>query len=87
MKIGVIWLTLFCFTFTGYGRACGKHLHLFQSGQEGYSRHRIPFLVVTQSGLLLVVCEGRVDGGGLTGDVDLVCKRSVMTGLADRDCP
>jgi len=53
-----------------------KHLLLFESGKEGYPRYRIPSLVVTDSGALLAVCEGRADGGGLTGNVDLVCKRS-----------
>ncbi len=37
-------------------------------------------LVVTTGGTLLAVCEGRVDGGGLTGNVDLVCKRSLDNG-------
>ena len=33
-----------------------------------------------KSGTLLAVCEGRADGGGLTGNVDLVCKRSMDNG-------
>ncbi len=49
---------------------------LFHSGQEGYPRYRIPTLVATNSGDLVAICEGRKDGGGLTGNVDLVCKRS-----------
>lgn len=49
---------------------------LFESGREGYLRYRIPTLIVTRSGDLLAICEGRADGGGLTGNVDLVCKRS-----------
>ena len=49
---------------------------LFHSGQEGYPRYRIPTLVVTNTGNLLAICEGRKAGGGLTGNVDLVCKRS-----------
>ena len=56
--------------------AAEQHARLFESGREGYPRYRIPSLVVMKSGTLLAVCEGRSDGGGLTGNVDLVCKRS-----------
>ncbi|MFT5469480.1 MAG: sialidase-1 [Verrucomicrobiales bacterium] len=52
------------------------HKLLFESGEEGYPRYRIPSLVVTNKGTLLAICEGRSDGGGLTGNVDLVLKRS-----------
>lgn len=52
------------------------HQRLFHSGEEGYPRYRIPSLVVTNSGALLAICEGRADGGGLTGNIDLVLKRS-----------
>ncbi|MCH2202092.1 MAG: glycoside hydrolase [Fuerstiella sp.] len=37
--------------------------------------------MVMKSGAFPAVCEGRADGGGLTGNVDLVCKRSVDYGL------
>ena len=60
--------------------ASDDHLLLFESGQEGYPRYRIPSLVTTKTGSLLAVCEGRVDGGGLTGNVDLVCKQSSDNG-------
>ncbi len=53
---------------------------LFQSGHEGYPRYRIPSLVVANGGDLLAICEGRADGGGLTGNVDLVFKRSTDLG-------
>lgn len=49
---------------------------LFDSGQEGYRRYRIPALLTTPQKTLLAFCEGRKDGGGLTGDIDLVLKRS-----------
>ena len=58
------------------GNAAEHHVRLFESGKEGYRRYRIPSLVVMNSGTLLAVCEGRRDGGGLTGNVDLVAKRS-----------
>lgn len=53
---------------------------LFDSGKEGYRRYRIPALLATPKGTLLAFCEGRKDGGGLTGDIDLVLKRSGDSG-------
>ena len=53
-----------------------EHVLLFDSGAGEYPRYRIPALVVTPSGILLAVCEGRKDGRGLTGNIDLVCRRS-----------
>src|SRR3954468_22615418 len=49
---------------------------LFDSGKEGYKRYRIPALITTTKGTVLAFCEGRKGGGGLTGDVDIVLKRS-----------
>ncbi|MCE9562767.1 MAG: glycoside hydrolase [Planctomycetes bacterium] len=51
-------------------------VHLFVSGKEGYPRYRIPSLLVAPNGDLLAVCEGRKDGGGLKGKIDIVLKRS-----------
>ncbi len=56
--------------------ARSEHLHLFRSGTEGYPRYRVPSLAVTSRGTIVAICQGRADGGGLTGNVDLVCKRS-----------
>ena len=67
---------LTCLVLAGNTSAAEPHVRLFESGREGYPRYRIPSLVVMKSGTLLAVCEGRSDGGGLTGNVDLVCKRS-----------
>ena len=59
-----------------------QHQRLFHSGREGYPRYRIPSLIVTGNGTLLAICEGRKDGGGLQGNVDLVLKRSSDHGLS-----
>ena len=56
------------------------HVLLFDSGQEGYPRYRIPALIVTTRGTVLAFCEGRKDGGGLTGNIDIVLKRSSDSG-------
>lgn len=55
-------------------------VRLFASGQDGYRRYRIPALVTTAQGTLLAFCEGRKGGGGLTGDIDIVLKRSADGG-------
>ncbi len=73
-------MTLLGILLVGNGWAGETHLLLFESGKEGYPRYRIPSLVATRSGALLSVCQGRADGGGLTGNVDLVCKRSLDNG-------
>ena len=49
---------------------------LFESGKEPFPRFRIPALILTPKGTLLAICEGRRDGGGLTGDIDMVLRRS-----------
>jgi len=53
---------------------------LFVSGQTGYGRYRIPSLTVTLKGTVLAICEGRVKAAGLTGDIDLVVRRSTDGG-------
>lgn len=55
---------------------------LFVSNDGRFKRYRIPSLLVTKSGTLLAICEGRVDGGGLTGNIDLVLRRSLDAGLS-----
>ena len=57
-----------------------RHQRLFHSGRDGYPRFRIPSLVTTSKGTLLAICEGRADGGGLQGNVDLVQRRSPDSG-------
>ena len=63
---------------------CGEELpasvRLFDSGNAGYPRYRIPALITTQKGTLLAFCEGRKGGGGLKGDIDIVLKRSSDSG-------
>jgi len=49
---------------------------VFTAGAEGYHTYRIPALLVTKSGTLLAICEGRKTGRSDHGDVDLVQKRS-----------
>lgn len=53
---------------------------LFVSNDGTFRRYRIPSLLVSKRGTLLAFCEGRVDGGGLTGNIDLVLRRSFDAG-------
>jgi sialidase-1 len=53
---------------------------LFVSNDGTFKRYRIPSLIVTKKGTTLAICEGRVDGGGLTGNIDLVLRRSFDSG-------
>lgn len=53
---------------------------LFVSGEDGYDTYRIPALAVTNGGVVLAFCEGRNDGRGDTGDIDMLLKRSTDNG-------
>ncbi len=53
---------------------------LFIGGTDGYHTYRIPSLIVTRQGTLMAFAEGRKTGGGDTGDIDLLMKRSLDGG-------
>jgi len=53
---------------------------LFVSGKDGYHTYRIPALAITTKGTVLAFCEGRKRGGGDSGDIDLLVKRSTDGG-------
>ena len=57
-----------------------KFKPVFVSGTEGYKSFRIPAIVRLPDGSLLAFCEGRVNGAGDFGDIDLVVKRSSNDG-------
>lgn len=48
----------------------------YTGGHEGYHTFRIPAIVKSKKGTLLAFCEGRKNGGGDSGDIDLVLRRS-----------
>lgn len=52
---------------------------IFQSGTEGYHTFRIPAIIRTPN-RLLAFCEGRLTGGGDSGEIDLVLKHSADGG-------
>src|SRR5262245_49802416 len=53
---------------------------LFPAGEGGYHIYRIPSLIVTKGGSVFAFCEGRKNGRGDTGDIDLVLRRSTDGG-------
>ncbi|WP_236973809.1 sialidase family protein [Membranihabitans maritimus] len=53
---------------------------LFISGTDGYDTYRIPAIVTTNSETLLAFCEGRKEGRGDAGNIDIVMKRSEDNG-------
>lgn len=53
-----------------------KEIPVFVSGTEGHQTYRIPAIIRLQTGQLLAFCEGRVNGGGDFGNIDIVLKKS-----------
>lgn len=52
----------------------------FVQNSEGYFAYRIPSMVVTNNGTILVFAEGRRNSIEDTGDIDIVLKRSIDNG-------
>ncbi|MFG2351910.1 sialidase family protein [Streptomyces phaeochromogenes] len=48
----------------------------YAAGQNGYATYRIPATVTTRTGAVLAFAEGRRDGAGDTGNIDVVLRRS-----------
>lgn len=57
-------------------RAQEKAVPVFVSGTDGYKSFRIPAIIALKNGELLAFCEGRVNGAGDYGNIDIVMKRS-----------
>jgi sialidase-1 len=53
-----------------------KYTEVFVAGENGYNTFRIPSIIATGRGTLLAFAEGRREGSGDAGDIDLVLKRS-----------
>jgi sialidase-1 len=61
---------------TNSGSASEQPKYLWVSGDGLYHTYRIPALALSKQGTLLAFCEGRKDGKGDAGDIDLLLKRS-----------
>jgi sialidase-1 len=55
-------------------------IDLWTAGQGEYDTYRIPSLIKTKNGTLLAFCEGRKDGRGDSGNIDLLMRRSTDGG-------
>lgn len=55
---------------------CQEKVPVFVSGTEGHKSFRIPAIVGLPNGHLLAFCEGRVNGAGDFGDINIVMKQS-----------
>ena len=53
---------------------------LFVAGEGGYHTYRIPAMVVSSRGVVMVFCEGRKTGSRDDGDIDLLARRSLDGG-------
>ena len=53
---------------------------VFESGTEGHKTYRIPAIVGLPNKTLLAFCEGRVNGSGDFGDINIVLKKSTDGG-------
>ena len=72
---GLMWSSLSSFT---HAEEPGVDFRVdaFVGRQEGYHTYRIPVMVVTAKGTVLLFAEGRKRGRGDGGDIDQIMKRS-----------
>ena len=56
------------------------YVPVFKAGADGYKSYRIPAIVRLPNGNLLAFCEGRVNGWGDFGNIDMVMKTSTNGG-------
>ena len=62
------------------GDVVAGRVTVFRAGVGGYHTYRIPAAVTTPRGTVLAFAEGRKNGGGDSGDIDLLIKRSTDGG-------
>ncbi|HUT25511.1 MAG TPA: sialidase family protein, partial [Sumerlaeia bacterium] len=69
-------MRVYDFSASGNLEDVPQQQRLFVSGENGYHTYRVPSLVVGPEGALLAFCEGRKNGAGETGNVDILLRRS-----------
>lgn len=79
MKKTIMILMAMSFLFTTTIAQQNK-VPVFVSGAEGHKSYRIPAIIGLPNGDLLAFAEGRVNGAGDFGDINIVMKRSVDKG-------
>lgn len=78
-RLATLALLVFLFS-TPLLHAAVEQTDVYISGRDGYNTYRIPTIVRTNDGVLLAIAEGRKDGKGDAGDIDLLVKRSTDNG-------
>ena len=73
MKKLIVTLFTLCYFIAAF---CQEKIPVFISGTEGHKSYRIPSIIGLPNGDLLAFCEGRVNGSGDFGDINIVMKRS-----------
>ncbi len=73
MKKLLLSLIIICMSAAGFSQ---KYVPVFVSGTEGHKSYRIPAIIGLPNGELLAFCEGRVNGAGDFGDINIVMKKS-----------
>lgn len=73
-KIFMATFVVICFSLPAHTQS--KKVPVFISGNDGYKSYRIPAIIQAPNGDLLAFCEGRLNGSGDFGNVDIVMKRS-----------
>lgn len=77
MKSLIVNLVFFCSSVVVLAQ---EKVPVFVSGNDGYKSYRIPAIICLPDGDLLAFCEGRVNGAGDFGHVNIVMKRSTDKG-------
>lgn len=75
-----IWATLFLIIASLHTFCQFKTIPVFVSGKEGHKSYRIPAIIKANDGALLAFAEGRVNGSGDFGDINIVLKKSIDGG-------
>ena len=73
MKTIIASLAFFCVCLHVFPQ---QKVPVFVAGTEGHKTYRIPAVVRLPDGEILAFCEGRVNGSGDFGDINIVMKRS-----------
>jgi len=73
--LGLLWLGLIAAGAAGEDGVDFRK-DVFTRGADGYHTYRIPTMVVTDKGTVLLFCEGRKKSRRDSGDVDQIMKRS-----------
>ncbi|MBS1747049.1 MAG: exo-alpha-sialidase [Bacteroidetes bacterium] len=73
MKKILLSILITCMASVGFSQ---KQVPVFTAGNDGHKSYRIPAIISLPNGELLAFCEGRVNGAGDFGDINIVMKKS-----------